>query len=618
MSFRYDIGFLRALAVVIVVFFHYQVPFFQGGFIGVDIFFVISGFLMTTIILKKTEANTFNLLDFYKRRFVRIVPALITTIIGVLLLTFFLYFPIDFKQVSLYSFFSSIFLSNYYYLFNSGYFDPSSQSNILLHTWSLSVEWQFYIIYPLFLMMSKNLYLKKTKTFNIIFSVLLISSLLLVIGFNNFLPVNYTKVSFFSFTHRAWEMMLGGVAFLYNDFFVNKISAINKKVITVLCFLGILISTVFFTDDKAWPSLLTLLPVVSTFLLIAITRDYSFYRNKQVQYVGSISYSWYLWHWPLYVISKYFGYGSWGVLLLIFLLSIFVSVLSYEIIEKKTKIIPTKLIFITTLFVLVFTAFSSVTSVNNSLFDKEIINLTEFKTNYETTRRKQFHSGICHNTHRIDYESCLTIKQGKRNILLLGDSHAGQFSYSFRNKLDTVKYNFIEHTVVGSFPLLGVTGEKSATKEFNEILNNFIPVNKEDIDVIIISCNWLNSKTNSGHENAEDLADGINKTINYIEKNGIKVIILGQTEKYVVEYPMVKSFAIMNKEIPSPIVDKSRTLNTTLKKMIPQKNYVELYMLENIEHYNTEKNIPYMFDQNHLTIYGANQVVDYLITNKII
>lgn len=335
MKFRYDIGFLRAIAVLIVVFFHYEIPFFQGGFAGVDVFFVISGFLMTSIILKGFNRNVFSIQEFYLRRFTRIVPALYVMMFGVLLLTFFLYFPIDFKEVSLNTLFSGIFLSNYYYLFNSGYFDPSSQSNLLLHTWSLSVEWQFYIIYPIFLLLIRKIYLQKTKNFKLLFLVLTLISFLLVVVFNNFLPSSYSKVSFFSFTHRAWEMMFGGIAFLYKDFFDTKISDSIKRILTFVSLFAIGISIVCFNEKDVWPSVLTLIPVVASFLLIAINKDYSFYKNSTIQYIGAISYSLYLLHWPIYVVFRYFDYRGIGVTLIMLVLSFSLASLSYEFIEKN-------------------------------------------------------------------------------------------------------------------------------------------------------------------------------------------------------------------------------------------------------------------------------------------
>ncbi|AUC22218.1 hypothetical protein BTO15_08985 [Polaribacter sejongensis] len=616
MSFRYDIGFLRALAVVVVVFFHYQIPFFEGGFVGVDIFFVISGYLMTRIILKKFQTNSFILSEFYKRRLTRILPVLIVMIIGVLISTYFLYFPIDFRQLSLYSLFSSLFLSNYYYLFNSGYFDPSAQSNILLHTWSLSVEWQFYMIYPLFLILIRKIYLKKYKKFKVIFLTVTILSFFLIIIFNNFLPTNYTKISFFSFTHRAWEMMLGGVAFLYSDFFQTNISIVLKKLITYLCFLGLAISIFCFTDNDVWPSALTLLPTISSFLLIAIHKEYSFYKNRGIQYVGSISYSLYLWHWPIYVISKYFDYNGWDVIISLLILSVILSVLTYTFIEKKTKFISVNAILVTTFFTLLISGLAYFFPLNNHLFSEDVVALSEYRQHYEATRAKQFHSGTCHHMKKINYKDCLCINFDKKNVLLLGDSHAAQYSLSLRSKLDSSKYNFIEHTVVGTLPLINFQGEKMASKQFQDIFENFIVTNKDKIDVIILSGHWVNYHTFKDYENDVDLAKGINETIFFVEKLGIKLIILGQTEKYNINFSRVEAFKMIGKKEKSYIDENSFLLNNNLKKLVPVKNYIDLFLRSEFKHYDNKTKTPYMFDDDHLSLYGADQVIDFLIKEK--
>ncbi|MNQ56286.1 O-acetyltransferase OatA [compost metagenome] len=616
MKFRYDIGFLRAIAVLIVVFFHYQIPLFKGGFIGVDVFFVISGFLMTSIILKGFDRGFFSVKEFYMRRFVRIVPALYVMMFGIMLLAFFLYFPTDYEKLSRYALFSSVFLSNYYYLFNSGYFDASSQSNVLLHTWSLSVEWQFYIFYPIFLLVIRKFYIQKTKRFNLIFLITILISFLLVIIFNNFLPSSYNKISFFSFTHRAWEMMFGGLAFLYKDFFDTRISNRIKQVLTFISLSAIGLSVVYFNEKDAWPSFLTLIPVFASFLLIAINKDYNFYRNSKVQYIGTISYSWYLLHWPIYVIFKYFDYGGIESTLIMLVISFALAALSYEYIEKRANGISLKTIYIGSTFVIIISLVASFFRINDTLFSSDSIIVTEFKDKYEKTRKKQFNSGVCHNVIEIDYRECLCIDANKKNVLLIGDSHAGQFSLSFRTKLDSKKYNFMEHTVVGSFPLISAKGEKKSTTQFRTLFDKFIKENNRKIDMVILSCNWTNYPTSAGYSSNDELASGINATIESLEKLGIKVLVIGQGEEYNIDYPRVVAFELSGKKQKTYINDESVVLNNDLKKKLPAKNYVNIFLSNEIQHYDVLNKVPYMFDDDHLTIYGANQVVDFIIKKR--
>lgn len=151
-GFRHDINALRALAVVSVLFYHFNVPFFNGGFSGVDVFYVISGYLMTKIILEGFDRNQFSLLTFYKKRVQRIVPALTFLVVVVLACCFFTYMPDDYQEVARNGSFSLLFISNIAYSFVGSYFGNSADNNIFLHTWSLSVEWQFYLLLPLVLL----------------------------------------------------------------------------------------------------------------------------------------------------------------------------------------------------------------------------------------------------------------------------------------------------------------------------------------------------------------------------------------------------------------------------------------------------------------------------------
>jgi peptidoglycan/LPS O-acetylase OafA/YrhL len=172
LKFRYDISFLRALSVIAVVLYHFNFSFFKGGFVGVDVFFVIYGYLMTKIILSGFDKDNFDVLEFYKKRVVRIFPSLLTMI---LIFGFVVYglIPTQFILYLNSAFSSSLFFSNIYYFLYNGYFDQSAHSNFLLHTWSLSVEWQFYMILPLLLLAFKKTYLNSRKRFLLIFMLLL-------------------------------------------------------------------------------------------------------------------------------------------------------------------------------------------------------------------------------------------------------------------------------------------------------------------------------------------------------------------------------------------------------------------------------------------------------------
>ncbi|AWM80891.1 hypothetical protein DKL61_11340 [Gammaproteobacteria bacterium ESL0073] len=173
---RKDINGLRALAVLSVLLFHFNPSFIPGGFVGVDVFFVISGFLMTSIIFRGMESNSFNFISFLKTRAIRIIPALLVTIVITLLAGFIFIEPLSYKIIGEHASSSLLFVSNILYWSESGYFDLDAYNKFLLHTWSLSVEWQFYIIYPLILIV-----LKRYFTLNIIKNLVVLLTIIFLL-----------------------------------------------------------------------------------------------------------------------------------------------------------------------------------------------------------------------------------------------------------------------------------------------------------------------------------------------------------------------------------------------------------------------------------------------------
>lgn len=324
MSFRNDINGLRAVAVIAVVFFHFNAQWIPGGFSGVDVFFVVSGFLMTGIIFKGLDRNNFSIFDFYIARANRIIPALTVLCLTLLFLGLFFLAPLDYKALGKHAGSSVSFISNIVYWRESGYFDTSSYGKWLLHTWSLSVEWQFYIIYPLILVS-----LKRYLTIDKIKIVVVLGA---VFGFVFCVIFTYKwpNPSYYLLPTRAWEMMVGGVAYLY-PFSVKES---RKKIYEYLGLTLIFFSYFFFTKEDLWPGYLALFPVLGSVLVIQAQRNNSFITNNfLLQRIGAWSYSIYLWHWPLVVTICYFSLDETFIFLGLFL-SVFLGFLSYRYVEQ--------------------------------------------------------------------------------------------------------------------------------------------------------------------------------------------------------------------------------------------------------------------------------------------
>ena len=290
MVYRKEIDGLRALAVIPVVFFHAGFESFSGGYIGVDIFLVISGYLITSIILKEQNEGTFSLLNFYERRARRILPALFIVIFFSSAMSYFLMTPsqlIDFAESVIAS---VLFISNFHFFQEAGYFSIASDLKPLLHTWSLAIEEQFYILYPLILL-AASYYRRK----NIIYSLALV--FLISIVFCHFAAVLWPSANYYLIPTRAWELLLGCFAafFLFKriDFFQNY--AILKEILSILGSIFILTSIVIFNEKTLFPSFLTLIPTSGALLIILFGTSETligrFLGNRIFVGLGLISYS---------------------------------------------------------------------------------------------------------------------------------------------------------------------------------------------------------------------------------------------------------------------------------------------------------------------------------------
>lgn len=324
MKFRKDINGLRAFAVIAVVLFHFNSSWMPGGFAGVDVFFVISGFLMTGIIFRGLEQNDFSVLNFYVARANRIIPALALLCLTLLVFGWFYLTPIEYKALGKHAASSVSFLSNFVYWREAGYFDAASHEKWLLHTWSLSVEWQFYIIYPLVLIaLRKFLSIKTLKLLLIVGTVL---------GFIFSVVATYKQpnASYYLFPMRAWEMMIGGIAYLYP----LTLQENRKKLVEWTGLILVIASYFLISADNLWPGYLALFPVLGSFLIIQAQRNDSIITGNIVfQKIGTWSYSIYLWHWPFVVGIYTFSLPSHYIYIGM-LLSVLLGFLSYKYVEK--------------------------------------------------------------------------------------------------------------------------------------------------------------------------------------------------------------------------------------------------------------------------------------------
>lgn len=330
--FRRDINGLRALAVTAVVLFHFNVGRLTGGFVGVDVFFVISGFLMSGIIARGLQNGNFSVLAFYWARAQRIIPALVFVIAVLLILGWFFLAPSEYKLLGRHVRQSLAFISNIGYLQEAGYFDSASHGKWLLHTWSLSVEWQFYLALPILLVATWKLFPGK-KAMIFVHLIVLVYSLLTCMVLTDTAP----QRAFYLLQSRSWEMLLGGLCFLLVS--ELKLSELARRVLEFGGLLLIVSSMFCLESSDAWPGFLALLPTLGAVMVLAAKREGSLWSNNRItEWLGTRSYSLYLWHWPL-VAGLFYFYAQDNALWITgaILLALLISELSYRMVEQPVR-----------------------------------------------------------------------------------------------------------------------------------------------------------------------------------------------------------------------------------------------------------------------------------------
>lgn len=432
MGFRKDINGLRAIAVIAVVLFHFSPEWLPGGFAGVDIFFVISGFLMTKIIFNGLEKESFRILEFYIARANRIIPTLALVCLVLFVFCWFYLSPLEYKSLAKHISSSMIFLSNVIYLSESGYFDVSSYEKWLLHTWSLSVEWQFYIIYPLIIVtINKFMNLQAMKI------TLLVATFICFI-FSAIITSRFPDAAYYLLPTRAWEMMMGGVVYLFPLSLNDK----NKIRLEILGFILILTSYVFISKDHFWPGYLAIIPVLGASFIIQSQRNDSVLTNNSVlQSIGKWSYSIYLWHWPLVVAGYYFELPSNWIYIGIFL-SIILGFLSNKYIESikfKTDLstITKKFRYKPMLMVIILG------SIGTTLYIKDgyLYQIPKYMFNIQNIDIKSNNSYTWERHNQLNEKEEFVSKKDK--ILIIGDSQTGDllnmlFESEFINNYEVI------------------------------------------------------------------------------------------------------------------------------------------------------------------------------------
>lgn len=528
MKFRKDINAVRAYAILGVILYHFDFTFVNGGFAGVDVFFVISGFLMASIIMQRLDKGEFNLIDFYLARCRRIIPPLLVLCFVISVFGFFYLSPPDYEQLKRHLVSSIGFYSNYIYWLESGYFSSASKEKWLLHTWSLSVEWQFYIILPLCLVVLYKIFNKKT--------LLTLSTIFVLIGYvtSIYASSKFPSPNFFFLPTRFWELLIGlCLYFLASEYWKVK----NERIECYIFYLGvglIFITYIAFDSTTPWPGFYTFLPILATCLIILANNQTSSLVNlSPIQFLGKISYSLYLWHWPIAVLMYYLELNTIYFKLLGLLFSVLLGYLSYELVEKKISAIlllttrEVKFIFIsvcTTLIIVVYY------SDNIILYNEDEI--STFNKIESSPERQRCHTG---GLEYLDPKLACKFNNQEVQWAVIGDSHGVELSYSLASTLSQVGEGLVQYTFSGCIPSYERKNDFSVCSKWTNQVVKDILGNDSIKNVVVIyryksAFNDDKIYANLGREESENkkmnVSESFYKMVSTISHSGRKVFVI--------------------------------------------------------------------------------------------
>ena len=531
-SYRADIDGLRAIAVLLVVIHHAFPAFLHGGFIGVDLFFVISGYLISTIIFQNLQQNSFSFLDFYKRRVKRIFPALILVLIASFVYGWFTLLPADYKQLGKHMAAGAAFVSNFAFWNESGYFDGGSKLKPLLHLWSLGVEEQYYIFWPLIVLL-----VWKRKL-----NLLAVCLVLFVLSFavNMWTVKSNSVAAFYSPLSRFWELLIGSVL-AYTTLHAKKIvkSVAHNNTTAWVGALLLAIGVYFINPERRFPGFWALFPTLAAYLLIKAGPQAWFNQyvlsNRALVWIGLISFPLYLWHWPLLVFAELHEGKTPSVEIRLVMIAVAIGLawLTYRFVERPIRFgklgflgINKQRMPILLSGVLLMTALVGGYTYAREGFDFRFPKIIRALTNSKIDMFEGWRLDACilqQDRPVSEFsDTCVdkTAGEVKRPLVFLwGDSHAAALYPGFKKLQETTDYSFGMAQRNGAIcpPMLGAVSPWCIS--IND--DSFKLITQLQPDIVLLSAYWL-------HE-LYDL-NKLDATVAELRRVGIKkIILLGPT-----------------------------------------------------------------------------------------
>lgn len=660
-SYRPEVDGLRAVAVIPVILFHAGFEWFSGGFVGVDVFFVVSGYLITGIIYGEIRRGDFSIVKFYERRVRRILPALFFVSITCLVFAWFWMLPTEFKRLSESLVAVNLFVSNIYFWQSLDYFTGPAEMQPFLHTWSLAVEEQFYLFFPIFMLLAARF--RKFFLLSVIVTGGLVSLLLA-----EYAASNHPTANFYLLPTRAWELMAGAIIAIYTYDRNLSFSLLSRNIGSAAGLLLIAYAVFFFDEATPFPGLWAVIPVLGTSLVILFAGDKDFIGRflkwRPIVGIGLISYSAYLWHQPVFVFAKERSLGPLSVteLLLLSILSIVMAVFSWRYVEQPFRHrgnFTQPQMFKAALAM-------SVLMIGIGIYGTHTRGIPwRFNENVESIVKVRLDGShvpeSCHATTgkmlSID-ETCEYNKDGDKVIAIWGDSHATPLVPPVAERAEDLGKRVKMLVYTNCLPVFGYTrSDDTDCGRFNNNVKDYV-IGNDDVEMVImlgrypfqlngevfdnreggvednsaikaISTRHADGLIESDETRVDVIGDLIKQTVGQLIADGKRVVLvypvpevgwdtpylLAKESIYGVERnaPLSTSYQVFKERVATSYRQLSKvTEHPNLLRVIPEDLFCNTY-LEDRCAAQLDEGLLY-YDYDHLSRLGATLVVEHIFT----
>jgi len=622
-AYREDIDWLRAIAVLAVVAFHFEAPAVFGGFVGVDIFFVISGYLITGIVQSEVRSGSFSFARFYERRVRRLLPALYAMVALTAIPS--LYYLLTSERQEFFRSLAAVvtFTSNFFFLAQTGYFDHAAVEKPLLHTWSLAVEEQFYLALPVLIW----LLLRGARgrwRLPIALGALSAASFALCVWL---MRTDRSAAAFFMSPPRAWEFLIGGMVAL--DGFPALRNEALRRTARGLALVLLAIPIFSLRQGPGFPGFNALLPCIGAALFIwsgigvATLSRSRFSPLEIVRFFGRISYSLYLWHWPLFTFARFskssLTLGRFDKLAL-FALTVAISYVSWRFVEqpfRRGPLVPTRRaafrIAGLSSAVLLAASLAGIGFGNIATEADRSAERLDAYNNYGYQKLYRYGACFVQSFAAFD-DKCLAMAEGKTNVLLWGDSLAAHYFHGFDKTLDRETVNILQATQAACMPTLAAASQGVATcRQFASRMETFFAESKPDL--VILSADWGEYARGSRFDGM--IAD-LRQSVARLTASGIRVVLLGPPVQFRSRLPsMLMRAELRHAELRADefVLPDIFALDARMRDALPPRERFTYVSVVNAIcparqcPLTIGEDVPLAWDHAHLTAEGSEYVV---------